>query len=53
MVCESEIVYGIKVWGLMEHGKKLIRSIVFFLKNNRYTKLHSKWICGNGTWQGE
>jgi hypothetical protein len=54
MVCESKIMYGIEVWGLNGAWKKVDKvHRIFCKKNNRYTKLRSKWICGNGTQQGE
>jgi hypothetical protein len=50
MVCESKIMYGIEIWGLNGAWKEVDKvHSIFCKKNNRYTKLCSEWICGNGT----
>ena len=54
MVCESKIMYGIEIWGLNGAWKEVDKvHSIFCKKNNRCTKLRNKWICGNGTRQGE
>jgi hypothetical protein len=55
MVCKSKIMYGIEIWGLDGAWKEVdkVHSVFCKKKNDRYTKLRSKWICRNGTWQGE
>jgi hypothetical protein len=34
MVCESRMVHGVEIWGVRTDGKRLIKSIGEFAKNN-------------------
>jgi hypothetical protein len=46
---------GIEIWRLNGAWKEVDKGHNRFCKkeNNRYSKLCSKWICRDKTWQGE